>query len=46
LVLGLRSLADVTPGHILSYLFLHPSPPVSGFEVYVHLGSSWVDGVG
>jgi hypothetical protein len=45
LMFGLRSLTGVTLGHILCYFLLHPFPPISGFEVQVHLGGSLVDGV-
>jgi hypothetical protein len=44
-MLCLGSLACVTLRHMLSYVFLHSFPPVSGFEIHVHLGGSWVDGV-
>jgi hypothetical protein len=45
-MLGLDTLADVTPGNIESYFSLHAMPPKLLFQVLVHFGTSWVNRIG
>jgi hypothetical protein len=45
LMLSLDSLTSVRKGNILSNVSFHTVPPISGFEIMVHLISSGMNGI-
>jgi hypothetical protein len=45
LMLSFDSLTSVAMGNILDNVSLHTIPPISGFEIMVHLISSWMNGI-
>jgi hypothetical protein len=38
--------ASVTKGYVFCDISLHTIPPISGFQILVHLGTAGMDGVG
>jgi hypothetical protein len=44
-MLGFDSLTSVTNGNILSNVYLHTVPPISGLEIMVHLIPSRLNGI-
>jgi hypothetical protein len=44
-MLGFDSLTCVAKGNILSNVSFHPVPPISGFEIMVHLIPNGMNGI-